>query len=195
MAPPRKYRQKRRAESANETRRRIIEATHALHSQRGMAAVSMKDIAAQAGVSVGTVYHHFPSYSDAISACGAFTLDRAPFPGPEIFNNSAGRADNIRLLTKAMFSYYQSLPAFEWARRDRHVDPVLDQFITMEVDNRRTLAAIAIGSDKNDDRVTRITAFVDLGVWRGCKLAGLDTESAAAAVAEIVNAWLNQTRP
>ena len=52
--PHRQYRQSRRAESTEETRRRIVEATYALHAEQGMAATSMKQIAARADVSVGT---------------------------------------------------------------------------------------------------------------------------------------------
>jgi AcrR family transcriptional regulator len=193
--PPRKYRQKARAEAARETRRRIVEATHNLHSRRGMAAVSMKEIAAEAGVSVGTVYHHFPTYSDAIKACGAFTLAKAPFPGPEIFAGAASRAEKIRVLTKALFDYYESLPAFEWARRDRHVDPAIDQFIDLEVANRKALVAAAIGAGEDDGRAARIAALLDLGVWRGFALAGINTDEAAASVAEMLAAWLDRADP
>lgn len=48
----------------------------ALHRDRGIAATTMKDIAERADVGIGTVYHHFPSYEDAIRACGARTAQR-----------------------------------------------------------------------------------------------------------------------
>lgn len=190
--PPRSYRQKARAAAAEETRRRIVEATHDLHSRQGMAAVSMKEIAAEAGVSVGTVYHHFPTYSDAIKACGAFTLARAPFPDSRIFAGAASRADKIRALTKSLFEYYESLPAFEWARRDRHVDPALGQFIDMEVENRKALAAEAIGAAADEWRAGHVAAMVDIGAWRGFALAGIATTEAAASVADMLNAWLDR---
>lgn len=190
--PPRKYRQKARAEAAEKTRRRIVEATHSLHSRRGMAAVSMKEIAAEAGVSVGTVYHHFPTYSEAIRACGAFTLARAPFPGPQTFAGAESRGEKIRALTKALFDYYESLPAFEWARRDRHVDPALDQFIELEIENRKALAAAALGAAAGDRRAAQVAAMVDLGAWRGFALAGIATAEAAVSIADMLNAWLDR---
>ena len=58
---PRRYRLERRAETAGETRRRLVDATFALHVEQGISATTMTDIAARAGVSVGTVYHHFPT--------------------------------------------------------------------------------------------------------------------------------------
>jgi AcrR family transcriptional regulator len=56
---PRPYRLGRRAESAEETLRRIVRATYTLHCEQGVAATTMKQIARRADVSVGTVYHHF----------------------------------------------------------------------------------------------------------------------------------------
>ena len=71
---PRAYRLGRRAESADDTRRRIVVATRALHVEQGVADTTVKQIARRADVSVGTVYHHFPSYDDVIRACGQLTF-------------------------------------------------------------------------------------------------------------------------
>ena len=60
----------RRASAAAQTRRRIVEATRELHIEQGIAATSWDDIAARAGVGVGTVYRHFPSLDELIPACG-----------------------------------------------------------------------------------------------------------------------------
>ena len=51
---------KRRA-AVEETRQRILEATLALHTEKGIFGTSWQDIAKRADVSVGTVYKHFPS--------------------------------------------------------------------------------------------------------------------------------------
>jgi len=59
---PRSYQMGKRAESAAQTRQRIVQATMALHRDRGIAATTMKDIAARADVGIGTLYHHFPRY-------------------------------------------------------------------------------------------------------------------------------------
>ena len=62
----RHYTQSKRGEAAESTRRRIVEATIALHGEQGIAATTMKQIAARAGVSVGSVYHHFPGGKDEL---------------------------------------------------------------------------------------------------------------------------------
>ncbi len=58
----RAYRQERRRYTAADTRRRLVEATVALHNEQGIAATSRKQIAERAGVSIGAAYHHFPTY-------------------------------------------------------------------------------------------------------------------------------------
>src|ERR1041385_741558 len=68
---PRIYRMDSRAETAQQTRERIVAATLELHAARGVLAVSHKDIAERADVSVGTVYHHFPTRTELVHACGA----------------------------------------------------------------------------------------------------------------------------
>ena len=87
----RPYRLGRRAETSEETRQRLVEATFRLHGERGIAETSMKDIAERAGVSVGTVYHHFPSYADAITASVAGAV--ADAGTPHVVMLSAGGAD------------------------------------------------------------------------------------------------------
>jgi AcrR family transcriptional regulator len=52
---PRKYDMSNRAASVARTRQRIVDATRELHGEQGIAATSWDDIAARAGVGVGTV--------------------------------------------------------------------------------------------------------------------------------------------
>ena len=124
-----------------ETRQRLVEATFQLHSERGIADTSMKDIASRAGVSVGTVYHHFPSYADAIVACGAYTVAHAPAPTVSVFEGATTRAERITRLARALFDHYERVPALESVRRDRHLTSALDAYARDEVRNRRKLAA------------------------------------------------------
>ena len=48
------------AEKSQRSREQILEAALDLFSHRGFGATSVRDIASQAGVSTGNVYHHFP---------------------------------------------------------------------------------------------------------------------------------------
>jgi|tagenome__1003787_1003787.scaffolds.fasta_scaffold20968980_5 AcrR family transcriptional regulator len=78
----RKYELKQRAEQVEETRRRIVDATSALHLERGPAATSIAEIARRAGVQRRTVYNHFPDDSTLFEACSAHWGTLHPPPDP-----------------------------------------------------------------------------------------------------------------
>jgi AcrR family transcriptional regulator len=179
----RKYRLGRRAESSGETRRRIVEATFQLHSELGIAETSMTDIAERAGVSVGTVYHHFPSYAEAISACGAYVVEHAPAPTAAIFEGAASRAERIGRLVRALFDHYERVPALESVRRDRHLTPDLDAYAQEEVRNRRNLAALAAGPGRP---ATLVAALADIDVYRSLRREGLSAADAAVQIATLL---------
>ena len=59
---------------ARENRRRIVEAARDRFATAGLA-VSVNDIAAHAGVGVGTLYRRFPHKQDLVNAVFASVLD------------------------------------------------------------------------------------------------------------------------
>lgn len=187
----RRYRLGRRAEASAETRRRLVEATFELHSERGIADTSMKDIAERAGVSVGTVYHHFPTYADTIVACGAYTAERAPAPTAAIFAGAAGRGERVARLARALFDYYERVPALESVRRDRQLTPTLDAFAREEARNRRRLAAQAVGTA---GPATLAAALLDFDVFRSLRREGFGTADAADRVAAMINLVLDDRK-
>jgi AcrR family transcriptional regulator len=102
--------EKRRA-TVEDTRRRIMEATLALHSEKGMFDTSYKDIAERADVSVATVYKHFPSLDELMSACGALIMAITDPPSLEGATRVIGDAQTLeeRLgrLNSEMFDFYE----------------------------------------------------------------------------------------
>lgn len=192
--PRRPYRQKRRAESAEETRRRLVRATFELHRERGIAATAMKDIAERAEVSVGTAYHHFPTYSDAIRACGAYSHGLAPIPDKTALDGARSREERIARFAAAFFDFYEKLGALDWVRRDSHVDPSLAAAVEEEENARQNLAALALGARKSA-RTRHVAAICDVGVYAAFARAGLPAKQAAQIVADMINAWLAATDP
>ena len=186
----RPYRLGRRAETAEETRRRLVEATFQLHSEQGIAETSMKDIAARAGVSVGTVYHHFPSYTDAIVACAGFTAEHAPAPTSAVFAGAASRRERIARLARALFDFYERVPALESVRRDRRLSRELDAFAEEEARNRRALVAEAVGADAP---TAFFAALLDVDVYRSLRREGFGTAEAADRVAAMISLALEST--
>jgi AcrR family transcriptional regulator len=180
----RPYRLGRRAETSEETRQRLVEATFRLHAERGIAETSMKDIAERARVSVGTAYHHFPSYADAIAACGAYTAEHVPAPTAAVFAGASSRGERIARLARALFDYYERVPALESVRRDRELSPSLDAFAREEARNRRTLAAQAVGPD---GPAALAAALLDIDAWRSMRREGFGTAEAADRIAALLN--------
>lgn len=62
-------RQPRRTPRSADTVRYILEAADRLRQAEGLAAVTLKRVAAVAGVGIGTVYHHFPDRSALLREC------------------------------------------------------------------------------------------------------------------------------
>jgi len=186
----RRYQLGRRAETADETKRRIVEATFQLHGEQGIAATSMTDIARRAGVSVGTVYHHFPSYTDTIVACAAYTVEHAPAPTAAVFEGAASRAERIARLAQALFEFYERVPALSSVRRDRHMADVLDHVAREEVRNRQALAGEAVGAD---GPMALFAALLDIDVYRALRRQGFGTAEAAERVAAMVSLAMDST--
>jgi AcrR family transcriptional regulator len=72
----------RRAESQQQTRRRITESAVELHGTLGPSRTSMSAVAARAGVRRSTLYRHFPDEAALFDACTAHWA--ASNPPPEL---------------------------------------------------------------------------------------------------------------
>lgn len=185
----RTYRQSKRGESAEDTRHRIVQATFDLHAEQGIAATTMKQIAERAGVSVGSVYHHFPTYDDAINACGAHAFAAYPIPTPEMFAGAESRGERVRRLARELFRFFAGVRAFGSVIADQERLPVLKPFVTLEHETRLALATGAVGGDAHAGRT--LAGLLDSGAYDGFARLGLSPDDAAERVAEVANAWLD----
>ena len=172
----------RRASAAAQTRERIVEATLALHGERGIAATSYDDIAARAGVGVGTVYRHFPSLDDLIPACGAVTRVRLAAPAPEAVPALFG--DRIkRLVAEAFALYERGAPQLRAIRNEPAVHPDVAQAGDAVEASLGALidAAFEPAAMTAADRAV-VRAMIDLGTWQAMRDQGLGPAEAVAAV-------------
>jgi AcrR family transcriptional regulator len=78
MATTRAYNSQNRLRKQAELRAHIAEAAAALHARKGALATSYADIAAEAKVSLPTVYAHFPSMDALLDGCTRHVAARAP---------------------------------------------------------------------------------------------------------------------
>jgi AcrR family transcriptional regulator len=191
---PRQYTLGRRAEAAEETRRRITQATFDLHNERGVARTSMKDIAERADVAIGTVYHHFPTYNDAITACGQLVRLTFPPPAPDVLDAHRGW-DRVGAMVQALIEFWAQAPMLTEVRYEQAHYPALAAFMA-QLDAWQAdfvqHALEPLGIAAKDAAVVR--ALTDLGVWRQLEAAGFDTLAATAAVTDAVTAWLRSIK-
>ena len=114
-----------RASAVAQTRRRIIDATRALHTEQGIAATSWDDIAARAGVGVGTVYRHFPSLDELVPACGEISMQIIALPDPRgVFERIDAPAERIERLVREVFAIYErGAPEMRVIRNEPEMHP------------------------------------------------------------------------
>ena len=191
---PRQYTLGRRAEAAEETRRRITQATFELHFEQGVARTSMKDIAERADVGIGTVYHHFPTYNDAITACGQLVFSLNPPPAPEVLDAHRGW-DRVAAMVQALMELWVRWPVIADVRHEQAHFPALAAAMA-QLDDWQThfvrYALEPLGISPKDVDVVR--ALSDYYVWQQLESAGFDTTAATAAVTDAVTAWLRSTK-
>lgn len=107
MAKKRSYKMQKRAESRDETRQRIVEATAALHEEIGPRATSIKAIAERAGVQRLTVYRHFPDETAVFKACTQHWLAQHPPPEVADWGDIDDPLEKALSAIHAFQSYYQ----------------------------------------------------------------------------------------
>ena len=191
---PRKYDMTRRASAVAQTRRRIIDAARELHTEQGIAATSWDDIAARAGVGVGTVYRHFPSLDELVPACGEIAMEIVALPDPDdapaLFEGLRTPGERLTRLVREAFAIYE--------RGSRELRPVRrepDAHPSLAADAaalEASLSALVDGAlepldaDPQDRAVAR--AMIDFNTWEALRGAGLDAAAAVAAISEMLAA-------
>jgi AcrR family transcriptional regulator len=103
----RKYELKRRADRQADTRRRIVDATVALHTEIGPAQTTIKAIAERAGVERLTVYRHFPDDASLFGACGERFRELHPPPNPVEWAETADPETRLRRALTALYAFYR----------------------------------------------------------------------------------------
>lgn len=103
----RTYRLKKRAESQEATRARIVEALMQLHEELGPRNATIRAIAERAGVQRLTVYRHFPDDGELFQACTSRWLELNPPPDPRSWNHLENGMERCRAALEALYAYYR----------------------------------------------------------------------------------------
>jgi AcrR family transcriptional regulator len=97
---------RRRAESQQQTRRRITESAVALHGTLGPSRTSMSAVAAHAGVRRSTLYRHFADEAALFDACSAHWSAANPPPDIEAWGLITDPNERLLAALQELYAYY-----------------------------------------------------------------------------------------
>lgn len=196
---PRKYDMNKRSAAVEETRQRIVEATLALHSEKGIFGTSWRDIAQRADVSVGTVYKHFPSLEELVPACGelVFAITRPPSleDAPQIFAGARSVEERLERLISELFDFYERGASYiETDFQERQLPAVQEwedhMRATLEGLTREALSPV--GPDERT--VQAVSTLVDFSVFKSFLERDITKGQAEEIMNEILLCWIKEAR-
>ena len=189
----RRYELNVRADRQQETRRRIVAATVALHEEIGPARTTVAEIARRAGVTRLTVYNHFPDDGELFVACQGQFLAEHPLPDLGAALALDDPRERVEAVLGALYaSYREREPMTAKVLRDRSALPALDALLARTIDaNQRRLAdALAAKFEASGEAGRRRRAVIalalDFGSWKRLTTDGLDDAQAAGLMADLV---------
>jgi AcrR family transcriptional regulator len=177
---PRSYELGKRAETVEETRRRIIDATFELHREKGVQATSMQDVAERADVALRTVYNHYPTVDDLVAGCGRKVIVLLAPPTPDIFSGLDTLGERMRQLVSELFAMYERGSAMiDVARCEQGEVAGLADYVAREAALREALAREALRPFKPRPRTVReVAALTDFYVWKAFAQQDIPTRQA-----------------
>jgi AcrR family transcriptional regulator len=188
----RSYTLKKRAESRNSTRARIVAATMALHEELGPKNTTISAVAERAGVQRLTVYRHFPDETALFRACTSQWLDDHPPPDPGTWHTVAGTA-RLRAALDQLFGYYRRTSRM-WTTAYRDVGEVralrqpMKKFQDYLDAVAGDLATSFNSAGANDARIAlTLRHAVRFETWRSLSSQG----ASDAAIANLVVVWVS----
>ena len=183
------YQKTKRAEREAETRRRIVEATVALHTSVGPARTTISAIAARAGVQRHTVYSHFPEEDALFAACTSHWASLHPFPPAALWEAAADPVERLALAMRNIWAWYADVESdLELVLRDADLVPAarvdLDRYAERLTEIADRLAAALGGAGTIRAAVGHALAFE---TWRSLvRREGLTLDEAVAAMLTLV---------
>ena len=179
----RSYTLGRRAEQQAQTRRRIVEAAVALHSELGPALTSLSMVAERAGVQRHTLYAHFPDERSLFMACSGLSLERDPLPDAAPWLGIADRNERLRTGLAALYAWYErNADLAGCVLRDAEYHPLTREIADLRFGPLMASYADVLGIKLNSRQRAMLQLALSFFTWRSLVRDG-DLKSAAAAKA------------
>jgi AcrR family transcriptional regulator len=189
----RAYTLKRRAESKDATRERIVAAAMALHEEVGPKETTISAIAERAGVQRLTVYRHFPDETALFHACTSHWLSLNPPPSFDAWSGVADPEKRCRAALAALYRYYRRTERM-WVVSHRDEAEVIAMQEPMArfrvyLDSIRGDLLKALAPAKRERRASAATLKHALAftTWASLSGDGLSED----AMADLVMQWLD----
>jgi len=187
-----------RRTAKDQMRRRIVDATMALHLERGVLATSFEDIARKADVALATVYRHFPTLHDLVDGCGARVMEVIRPPVAEgaslLFDDATSLTERVRRLVAEFVAYYgRAEKAFVVTLRDADQVPGLKHFMDFQRATLDTFVREALRTVDVDPRTLRVVAaLLDFGTWKALSERGLNPEEVENVLVKLVSCQVDR---
>src|SRR5215212_862749 len=185
----------KRKAAVEETRRRIVEATLALHAEKGAFGTSWQDIAKRADVSVGTVYKHFPSLDELVPACGelVFAISRPPSleDAPRVFADAGSVEERLGRLVSEFYDFYErGEPYLDIDIQERKLPAVREWLAHMRA-TREGFAREALRPIEPDESTVRaLGALLDFPLFGSFRRQDVPKAEAEGIVNAMVLCWI-----
>ena len=190
-AKARPYRMKQRAATAAETRQRIVNAAIELSLEHWYDEITLRQIAARAGVALQTVVNHFGTKEGILTAC----LEQ-PLPA-EMMTRTAATPDDVEGAVRLLLADYErvgdaTLRSIALEGRIEALRPFLDRGRAAHRKWAERTFPAALGGLRGAARRRRLDLLVcatDVLTWKLLRRdRGLSQEQTRKAIAELVEA-------
>jgi AcrR family transcriptional regulator len=192
----RAYTLKRRAESKDLTRERIVAAAMVLHEEVGPKETTISAIAERAGVQRLTVYRHFPDETALFHACTSHWLSLNPPPSFDVWGSVADPEKRCRAALLVLYRYYRRTRRM-WAVSHRDEAEVVAMQEPMAqfrayLDSIRDdlLKALAPGKRERCAIAATLKHVLQFATWASLASDGLSDD----AMTDLVMKWLAGVR-
>jgi AcrR family transcriptional regulator len=186
----RTYQKTKRAEREAETRRRIVEATVALHTSVGPARTTISAIADKAGVQRHTVYSHFPEEETLFAACTSHWALLHPFPSVEAWEAETDPLSRLARALQEVWAWYAEVEAdLELFLRDADLIPAVRTDMTRYAEHLTTVAdQLATDLGRSSTLRAAVGHALAFETWRSLvRREGLTTAAALDAMLALVD--------
>jgi AcrR family transcriptional regulator len=190
----RPYRKRQRAADEERTRRRITEATVALHETVGPVRTTVKAVAERAGVQRATVYRHFADETALYAACQAHWLERHGPPDAAPWGAIADPEERTRTALPALYRFYREGEGMiaNLYRDEPHVETLQRMLPPMRAQLDAIGDLLLKGRPQRGRRRTRVAAAlghaVDFEAWRSLARRGLADDEIVELMVGLVSA-------